>query len=46
MKYIVIIKDNGDIARLECETLEEAVLLKQAFLNHGVYQSVTIESVK
>ena len=45
MKYIVVITNNGDDARLECETLEEAVLLKQAFLNHGVYQSITIESV-
>ena len=43
MRYIVVIKHKGDAAQLDCDTLEQAMLLKQAYLNWGGYDLVTIE---
>ena len=43
MNYIVVITDKGETARLPCSTLDEAQNLKQAYLNWGGYEQVTIE---
>lgn len=43
MIYTVVITHNGEIARLTCATLDEAQNLKQAFINWGGYDQVTIE---
>ena len=43
MNYTVVITHKGDIARLVCATLEEAQSLKQAYINWGGYEQVTIE---
>ena len=41
--YTVVITHKGDTARLTCATLAEAQNLKQAYLNWGGYEQVTIE---
>lgn len=43
MTYYVIIEHEGDSARLECATLEEALEVRRSFVNWGGYQSVEIE---
>jgi hypothetical protein len=43
MRYTVVILQDGEYARLECDTLEEAQLVKQSFVNYGKYQEVVIE---
>jgi hypothetical protein len=43
MAYEVVIVQDGDTARLECATLEEAQLVRQSFINYGKCQSVEIE---
>ena len=45
MTYIVVIEQDGDTARLECATLEEAEQVKRSFINYGKCQSVSIEGV-
>jgi hypothetical protein len=44
MTYTVVIQQDGEFARLECETLEEAQLVRQSFVNYGKCQAVTIET--
>jgi len=41
--YTVVILQDNDIARLPCESLEEAQRVRQSFLNYGKCQDVTIE---
>ena len=36
--YLVVIVQNDDIARLECETLEEAHKVRRSFVNYGCQQ--------
>ena len=43
MKYTVVILQDGEYACLECQTLEEAQLVRQSFVNYGKYQEVVIE---
>jgi hypothetical protein len=43
MTYTVVIQQDGEFARLDCETLEEAQLVRRSFVNYGKCQSVTIE---
>lgn len=40
--YVVVILQDGEYARLECETLKEAQLVRQSFVNYGKCQEVTI----
>ena len=42
LPFTLIITDNGDTARLEFATHEEALQMKRAFDNYGKYQSVQI----
>lgn len=44
ISYYVVIEHQGDTARLECDSLEEAVRVRQSFVNWGGYQSVEIDS--
>ena len=44
MIYYVVIEHEGDTARLECASLEEAVRVRRSFVNWGGYQSVEILS--
>jgi hypothetical protein len=39
MKYTVIIEHDGEIARLECSSLEEARQVRRSFINYGKYQA-------
>lgn len=41
--YTVVITQDNEIARLDCETYEEALEVKRSFINYGKCQSVTIE---
>ena len=41
--YQVVIVQNDDIARLDCETLEEAHKVRRSFVNYGKCQQVFIE---
>lgn len=44
MEYIVILKDSdGHEARLGCDSLKEAVRMRDAFINYGKYDAVLIE---
>jgi hypothetical protein len=43
MNYVVVILQDGEYARLECTTLEEAQRVRQSFVNYGKCQEVTIE---
>jgi hypothetical protein len=43
LTYVVVILQDGEYARLECETLEEAHLVRRSFVNYGKCQRVTIE---
>lgn len=43
MKYFVIIEQDGDIARLECDSLEEAQMVRRSFVNYGKCSDVRIE---
>ena len=42
-RYQVVIVQDNDIARLDCDNLEEAKLVQRSFVNYGKCQSVTIE---
>jgi hypothetical protein len=44
--YQVVIIQDGETARLDCETLEEAQMVRRSFVNYGKCQSVTIEEVE
>jgi hypothetical protein len=46
MKYQVVIVQDGDTARLDCETLEEAQNVRRSFVNYGKCQEVTIEEIE
>lgn len=43
MSYTVVILQDGEQARLDCATLEEAQQVRQSFVNYGKYQEVKIE---
>ena len=43
MNYVVVIVQDGETARLDCETLQQAQLVKRSFINYGKCESVTIE---
>ncbi len=43
MGYTVVILQDGEYARLECHTREEAQLVRQSFVNYGKCQEVVIE---
>ena len=43
--YIVIILQNNEYARFECETLDEAQQVKISFENYGKCDNVGIEYV-
>lgn len=43
MNYTVVILQNGEYARLQCETLEEAQRVQRSFVNYGKCESVQIE---
>ena len=43
MKYTVVILQDGETARLKCDTLEEAQMVRTSFLNYGKFESITIE---
>jgi hypothetical protein len=43
MTYFVIVEQDGDTARLECETLEEAQMVRRSFVNYGKCSDVRIE---
>jgi hypothetical protein len=45
MKYIVVIEQDGETARLECDTLEEAERVKVSFENYGRYQNIRIDQI-
>jgi hypothetical protein len=45
MRYTVVILQDGEYARLECHTLEEAQLVRQSFVNYGC-QEVVIEHLE
>lgn len=45
MKYIVIVEQDGDVARLECDSLEEAERVKVSFENYGKCQNICIEQI-
>ena len=44
MTWTVVIEHEGEVARLECASLEEAKQVRRSFINYGRYQSVEIES--
>jgi hypothetical protein len=46
MIYAVVILQDNEHARLECESLEEALRVKQSFINYGKCQSVAIEYIE
>ena len=41
--YTVVIHQNGETARLDCSTYEEAVIVYRSFVNYGKCQEVRIE---
>ena len=41
--YTVVILKDGETARLDCDTLEEAQQVRQSFVNYGKCQEITIE---
>jgi hypothetical protein len=43
MKYFVIIEQDGDSACLECDSLEEAQMVRRSFVNYGKCSDVRIE---
>jgi hypothetical protein len=43
MKYFVIIEQAGEQARLECDSLEEAQMVRRSFVNYGKCSDVRIE---
>ena len=42
--YTVVILQDNEYARLECDTLDEAQRLKQSFINYGKCQEARIEN--
>ena len=45
MIYYVVLTSDGETAKLKCDTYEEAQKVYRAFMNHGKYDTVTIERV-
>ena len=45
-KYTVVILKDGETARLECATFEEAQSVRQSFINYGGCQEIVIEKIK
>jgi len=43
MNYTVVILQDGEYARLDCVTLQEAQQVHQSFVNYGKCQEVKIE---
>lgn len=43
MDWTVVIVQDGETARLPCASYEEAVRVRQSFVNYGKCQSVEIE---
>ncbi len=43
MTYTVVIVQDGETARLDCSTLEEAQEVRRSFVNYGKCQEVRIE---
>lgn len=43
MKYQVVLFQDGDYARLEYDSMEEAVMVRRSFVNYGKCQEVRIE---
>lgn len=43
MKYFIIIQHKGEIAVLFCDSYNEALQTKQAFINYGKYENVRIQ---
>ena len=43
MNYTVVILQDNEYARLECNTLEEAQSVRRSFVNYGKCQEITIE---
>lgn len=41
--YIVVIEQDGETARLICETLEEAQMVRTSFLHYGKFEDIRIE---
>ncbi len=41
--FIVVITQDNEQARLTCNSMEEAVQTRRAFINYGKCQDVTIE---
>lgn len=43
-EYIVVIKQGDEVAKLECESVEEAKKVYNSFVNYGKYDSLDIEN--
>ena len=43
MTYYVVIQQDGETARLECQTLAEAQQVKVSFENYGKCQNISID---
>ena len=46
MSYILVVKQDDEYARLDCDTLEQAQCLHRAFVNYGKCQEITIEHIE
>ena len=46
MNYVVVILQDNEYARLECDTLEEAQLVQRSFVNYGKCQEVRIAKIE
>lgn len=44
MTYYVVIEQDGDVARLACDSLAEAHQVKISFENYGKCQNISIET--
>lgn len=40
--YVVIIEQDGDVAQLACESLEEARMVRTSFMHYGKYSDIRI----
>lgn len=43
--FYVVIRHDGETARLECADMKEAMLVRQSFINYGKYQNQGIEII-
>lgn len=44
MKYAVVILQDGEYAKIDCKTIEEAQSVRRSFVNYGKCQEVTVET--